>query len=262
MTRCIDFHTHIFPDHVADRAVESLRQVYQAEPEGPPTVAGLTAAMEEAGVERAVICPVATRPEQVKSINRWVVGLDRSRFIPLGAMHPQFDQQEEELAFLRDHGVVGVKLQPHFQGFNLDDAAALRMMERLEDMVIVIHAGQEIRPIPQVPTTPRRLRRLHERFPTHRLVLAHLGGFRMWNEVEAYLVGQQVYMDLAFTFGHLDDAAIKRLISRHGAGRILFASDYPWQRPAVARAGLERLDLPPQQEQMILSGNAVQLLGL
>ena len=258
---CLDFHTHIFPERIAPRAVASLGELYHAQPAGEATAAGLTAAMDAAGVTRSVLLPVATRPDQVRSINRWVCGLSRERFEPFGAVHPDCPDLEAELAYLRDQGVRGVKLQPHFQGYELAEASTLRMMGQLADMIVVIHAGQEMSPIPRVPTTPEALRALHERFPQHRLVVAHLGGFQMWSQAEEFLLGADVYLDLSFTFGHLDDATIARLVTGHGVGRVLFGSDYPWALPAYARAGVERLGLPPADAQSILAGNARRLLA-
>lgn len=262
MPDCIDFHTHIFPDRVAERALAAVGATYRATPQGPATVDGLRAAMDEAGVRCAVLCPVATRPEQVRSINRWIANLDRDRFIPFGAIHPGLPDVGGEIGWLRAHGIRGVKLQPHFQDYVLDEPATLRMIEKLAEMVIVIHGGQEMAPIPRVPTTPGSLRALHERFPQHRLVIAHLGGHDMWEGVEEDLVGHGVYFDVSYTFDKLDDESIARIIAAHGVDRVLFASDYPWQRPATALAGLRRLGLPAEQEEMILAGNARRLLEL
>jgi len=262
MLTCIDFHTHIFPDHVAEKVIRGLEETYRAQSQGPATVAGLAAAMDKASVDRAVLCPVATRPDQVRGINRWIASLDRQRFLPFGALHPDCPDLEEELAFLRDQDLRGVKLQPYFQGYELQAPAALKMMEKLAEFVVLIHGGQEISPISSVPTTPERLRMLHQRFPDHRLVIAHLGGYQMWQEVEEYLVGEDVYFDLSYTFDRLDDESIARLIAAHGPQRILFGSDYPWQLPAVSRAGLARLHLSLKQEKRILAGNAVELLAL
>jgi predicted TIM-barrel fold metal-dependent hydrolase len=257
-----DFHTHIFPDRVADRALQTLVEAYQAAPQGPATVAGVLAAMDAAGIAQAVVCPVATRPDQVTSINRWVTALDRERFIPFGALHPDFPGLREELAFLRDQGVRGLKLQPHFQGYAVEDAALLRMFEHLEDFVVLMHGGQEIKPIPFVPTTPERLRALHDRFPRQRLVIAHLGGYQMWEGVEEYLLGQDLYFDLSFTFDRLNDATIARLVAAHGPEQILFGSDYPWMTPAQARAGVERMPWSEEEKRGILGGNAKRLLGI
>jgi predicted TIM-barrel fold metal-dependent hydrolase len=258
----IDFHTHVFPDRVAERATAALTEAYEAAPQGEATVAGVLAAMDEAGVDKAVVCPVATRPEQVVSINRWVTSLDRARFIPFGALHPDFAEPEEELAFLRGEGVRGLKLQPHFQGYELESAPLLRMFERLEDFVVLMHGGQEIKPLPSVPTTPERLRALHDRFPRQRLVIAHLGGYQMWEDMEAHLLGTDLYFDLSYTFDRLDDATIARLVAAHGPERILFGSDYPWMLPAAARAGVERMGWSEEVKRGILAGNAERILGI
>ena len=61
-----------------------------------------------------------------------------------------------------------------------------------------------------------------------KLVLAHLGGFKLWNEVEEYLVGRNVYMDTAFIASYIDEEQFLRIVRNHGADRILFGSDSPW----------------------------------
>jgi predicted TIM-barrel fold metal-dependent hydrolase len=216
--------------------------------------------LEEAGVEQAVVCPVATRPEQVSSINRWAASLQGGRCIPLGALHPRMEKLEEEVAWLRDHGIRGVKLQPHFQSFALEEPETLRMLEVLEGMVILVHGGQEIKAIERVPTTPPQLLTVWERFPQHRFVFAHLGGYQMWDEVEESLVGKPVWFDLSYTFEHLPDEEIERLIRAHGVERILYGSDYPWQTPAVARAGVERLGFTAEERARIMGENAHELL--
>ena len=242
--------------------MDALAETYGARPEGKATVSGLLQAMDDAGVDQAVLCPVATKPEQVPSINRWITSLGNERLIPFGAMHPGFPTPEEELNFLREQGIRGIKLQPHFQSYALEDSATLKMFELLEDFVVLLHAGQEIKPIPVVPTTPEKLRALHDRFPRQRLVIAHLGGYKMWEEAEQYLLGQEVYLDLAYTFGKLADAEIARLIQQHGAHRVLFASDYPWLRPQDALAGSKRLGLEAKGERGILGENGRRLLRL
>jgi hypothetical protein len=182
--------------------------------------------------------------------------------VPLGALHPYLDIVAEEAQWLREQGIRGVKLQPHFQSFQLEDKRTLRMLEVLEGMVVLLHGGQEIKEIEHVPTTPPRLLRVHEQFPEHKLVFAHLGGYQMWEEVEETLVGKPVWFDLSYTFEYLPDEQIERVIRAHGVERILFGSDYPWQAPAVARAGVARLGLTEEEKEQIMGENARNLLEL
>jgi predicted TIM-barrel fold metal-dependent hydrolase len=94
------------------------------------------------------------------------------------------------------------------------------------------------------------------------MVIAHLGGYQMWEGVEDCLVGQDLYFDLSFTFDRVDDATIARVVAAHGPERILFGSDYPWMLPGDARAGVERMGWSEEIKRGILAGNAEKLLGL
>jgi len=261
--RIIDSHTHIFPEKVVDKAMAALEAAYGARPLMRPTVDNLLAHMDQTGVDAAAICPVATSPHQVRSINRWMASLASERLIPLGALHPADPQWDEQIEFLIDHGIRGIKLQPHFQEFELLAPATLEMLEKLSGrLVVVLHAGQEIEPIEHVEPTPQRLLELHRRVPELQFIAAHLGGYQMWDEAEEYLVGEEIYMDLSYVFNKASDKQIARIIRNHGPERILFASDFPWQSPSEVLTGLERLDLSDEQRSMILGGNADRLLGL
>ncbi len=261
MPTVIDTHTHVFPEKVVDKAMAALEAAYGAQPIARPTPAELLRHMDTTGVNAAVVCPVATRADQVASINRWAAGLASDRLIPFGALHPADPNCDEQIAFLLGQGLRGVKLQPHFQEFDLLAPATLEMLEKLAGrLVVLLHAGQEIRSIATVDPTPARLLKLHQALPEVQLIVAHLGGYQMWEEVEEHLVGQDLYMDLAYTFDEASDEQIARIIQNHGPQRILFASDFPWQSPADVLAGLERLDLSEQHRDMILGGNAARLL--
>jgi predicted TIM-barrel fold metal-dependent hydrolase len=84
----------------------------------------------------------------------------------------------------------------------------------------------------------------------------------MWEDMEAHLLGTDLYFDLSYTFDRLDDATIARLVAAHGPERILFGSDYPWMLPAAARAGVERMGWSEEVKRGILAGNAERILGI
>ncbi len=261
MSIVIDIHNHIFPDKVVDKAMAALAAAYGAQPLTRPTVTGLLEHMDATGVDAAVICPVATRPDQVASINRWAAGLASERLIPFGALHPADPDCDEQIQFLLGEGIRGVKLQPHFQEFELLAPAALKMLEKLAGrLIVLLHAGQEIKPIESVDPTPQRLLELHQTLPELQLILAHLGGYQMWDQVEEFVVGQDLYMDISYVFNNTSDEQIARIICAHGPERILFGSDFPWQSATEGLAGLERLDLTAQEREAILSANVARLL--
>ncbi|MDE6657523.1 MAG: amidohydrolase family protein, partial [Oscillospiraceae bacterium] len=59
-----------------------------------------------------------------------------------------------------------------------------------------------------------------------------------------------------------DNSQLKRIILKHGADKILFASDCPWDRPDITIQKIKSLGLTSEQEQLIFAKNAEKLLGL
>jgi len=62
--------------------------------------------------EIQVLLSVATRPDQVESINSWISGIckDYPGIIPLGAMHPEHPDPEAESMGMRQPGIKGIRL--------------------------------------------------------------------------------------------------------------------------------------------------------
>lgn len=79
-----------------------------------------------------------------------------------------------------------------------------------------------------------------KKHPKLKVVLAHLGANMMWQEVLDILAGVdgEVYFDTAFTTECPDDL-MQLIIQKHGADRILFASDCPWIVPTLSRKNTE-----------------------
>jgi predicted TIM-barrel fold metal-dependent hydrolase len=257
----IDMHAHVFPDRIAIAAVPTVSQSAGIDPTYDGTLEGLRTLMRRTGVSRSVVLPVATRTSQVRSINDWVAGLDDDDIVPFGAIHPDLVDPEKELERLAAMGFFGVKMHPEYQAFRPDDdrleplfAAAARL-----NLILYFHAGEDLS-IPTVHSTPRSFARLLDRHPTLTVVLAHMGGWRQWDDVRRHLVGRDVYFDTSFTIPYLGQGPFEDLIAAHGVDRILYGSDVPWADAAAEIALLRGLPLPDGDLEAILGGNAQRLL--
>lgn len=259
----IDFHTHAFPDALAPAALERLRQRAGLAPAYDGTIAGLKTAMRQAGVSHSVIQPVAAKPGQVRSINQWLVGLDDPALTAFGAMHPDLADPVEELDRLRAAGFQGFKLHPEFQSFRPDDERLDPLYEGAarRGLIVFFHAGKDIA-IPTVHSDPAGFARLLERHPKLVVVLAHMGGWRQWDEAERLLAGADVYLDTAFSMTYLGERRFCRLVDAVGAEHVLFGSDGPWGDVAAELARLREMPLPSDDLEAILSRNATRLLGM
>jgi len=263
----VDFHTHFYPDEVAPRAIKTMSQSSGHALFGEGTYDSLVRFMDEDGVSLAVNLPVATRPEQVISINRRMIEYNRtqSRVHCFATYHPDFPSVgnlEEELAFLAEQGIRGIKIHPEYQHFYPDDPAMTSFYELCAryHFLLVIHAGRDIA-FRETHATPRRLREV-VKVKGLRVVLAHMGGFRLWEEVMDHLIGlPSLYLDTSFC-GELPPALFKEMILAHEPYRILFGSDFPWMRPADMARKIRSLDLGKQNEELIFAKNALWLLDI
>ena len=258
-----DFHVHLYPDPLAEKVVGHLAQRFGNPPAFDGTVRGLRANLAESGICGALNLPVATKPDQVGSINAWASAHNRSPVFSLATVHPDTPDLPAALRAVKAAGFRGVKLHPEYQTFTLDDPRVAPVWESCCELglFVFLHAGGERVFAPPYHTTPASIAALLDRQPRLTVVAAHLGGFQMWDEAEAVLIGKPLYLDLSHTLFWMPDRQLVRMVRKHGAGRILFGSDAPWQTPARVLEAFLKLPFTEAEQRQILWQNAARLLG-
>jgi hypothetical protein len=261
--RVIDLHVHAFPDKVAGPALDRLEELaggHRRRYDG--TLEGLRAAMARGGVQRAVVQPVATRPESVEGINDWAARNQDERVAFFGAMHPDHPDPDAELARLAGLGLRGVKLHPEFQEFRPDEDRMAPIYEALvrHGLVAFFHAGADIA-LPSVRSSPALFARVHEAYPELRMVLAHMGGWQQWDEVLEVLAGRDVVLETSFTLDFAGADRFVELIRAHRAGRVAFGSDGPFGDLGGELDAIGALPLDEGERADILWRTAARLLG-
>ena len=128
-------------------------------------------------------------------------------------------------------------------------------------LLVVFHAGADIGLPPPVYTSPKKIRHALDYVGGSNLIAAHLGGWAQWDDVEACLVGTPVHLDTAYIAQFIDPAQCLRIIRNHGAEKIVFGSDSPWEDPADTLRFLESLGLNETELSLITHENALRLLG-
>ena len=257
----IDLHNHVWPDPVAPRALGA--GIPDMPLFGDGTVSGLAAAQQEAGVDRSVCLAVANSAAAVAKANAFIGSLDRSRFIPFGTVHPDLPP-DDNLAALRSAGVSGVKIHPVFQGFALDDPRLLPLLEALAgEFPVIVHVGAGGGSDGST-AKPAMVRGWVQAVPELALIACHFGGYHQWEEAAEQLQGLPIYLDTSWppSVSTLDPATVRAAIRRHGADRVLFASDWPTASPRAEIAAIRALGLPEQETELVLGGNAARILRL
>ena len=264
----IDFHTHIFPDHIAQRTLDVLSSAAGIPAYTDGTAASLAASMDEAGIDLCVNLPVMTSPLQVNKVNESLYR-KRERHLDTGILsfagiHPDLENYEDELRLRKEQGFSGIKLHPAYQKRDLDDPGYIRIIDFACSLglVVLTHAGVDIGIPGHNYASVDMILHVIEQVHPDKLVLAHMGGWNAWDEVSLYLAGAPVYFDTAFSMAEhgMTPDRFFRLCAKHGTDRILFATDSPWSGQSSYVEAIRNLPFTEQEKDGILSRNASNLL--
>lgn len=264
----IDFHTHIFPDALAPRAIASLQLTAGMPVVFDGTAGGLTSLLAKENVDYAVVLNTVTNERQVDKVNAFALDTDKnySRLIPFCSVHPLNDNIYERLKALKEQGIKGIKHHPDYVGIEFDDERMHPLLSAASelDMPMVIHAGYDPVSPDHVHASPDAILKVIEKHKDLTLIVAHLGGVSRWDEVCEKLCGTSVYLDTAFCCERVGITVGqgKRIFGRHPHERILFGSDAPWAKPTEIIEFLDKLGLGSDSMELILHKNAEKLLGL
>ena len=264
----IDFHTHAFPDKLAERALSTLAERAEIKPITDGTVAGLIKKMDEDGVDVSVICNIATNAHQNIKVNNFAIetiGKYNGRVIPLGSIHPEFQTPEEELIRLRDNGIKGIKLHPDYMGKMMDDPSYDSIFSLCAelDLFIITHAGYDFYSPNKIWATPDAILNRIRRSPETKFICAHFGGNELWDEVDEKLIGKNIWIDTSLgVLNGLPKEKAEKMLLKHDPDKILFASDNPWCSPRLTFEYVDSLRLSDGLKEKIYAGNAEVLLGL
>ena len=258
--RIIDFHTHIYPQKVAEKATNMICEFYDIEGDGMcGTAEELMARGDMVGITDFVILPVANKPEQVRNINDFIVNqvAENSRFYGFGTVHAQMENITDEIDYISSVGLLGVKIHPDTQQFGIDDERLFPMYEMIQGKLpILIHMGDKRYDF----SHPARLRRVLDKFPKLDVIAAHFGGWSMQKVAYDYLKDTNCSFDISSMLRFMEPGEPEHYIRAYGVDRILYGTDYPVWDPAIEVKRFLSLDLTDAEKEKIAYQNALKIL--
>ncbi|MBR6012474.1 MAG: amidohydrolase family protein [Selenomonadaceae bacterium] len=280
----IDFHTHIFPEKISAEVVEKLSRTSKTIPFSDGTLNGLINSMQKSEINFSVILPVATHIAQVEKINNSAADINEKFFergiIYFASMHPDFENYRAELSRIKNLGLKGIKVHPVYQNKNLDDKKFLNIFDRAAelDLIVVTHAGLDIGFPGVVSCSPKMSRNVIEKIGNFKFVLAHMGGWKNWDEVLITLADKKIFLDTSFSTGKIhprkdfswndedlnlmDEKKFCEFVKIFGAEKILFGTDSPWTSPTESINFIKKIPVTDDDKKKILELNAKNLLNL
>ena len=231
------------------------------------TTAGLLADMKENNVDKCVTLSVVTNPKSTWKINEFLSQVGENEgLLPFGGIHPDNEDYEEILDDIVSRGFKGIKLHPQYQKTDVCDEKYIRIVKAAaqRDLIVLFHGGLDVG-LPDLDlSAPSHTARLLDAVPEAKVVMAHFGGWKQWDEVERLLVGRNVYFDIStsLTDDVITPEQAARIIRNHGSDKILFATDSPWSSTADTIRRVNALDITEEDKENIFHRSAEALLGL
>ncbi len=264
--RIFDAHCHIYPEAIAQKAVEGISRFYELLPfdRYDGTAGTLLRTGREAGISHFLVHSVATAPHQASSINRFIASetaRSNGAFTGLGTLHPASEHLERDFSELTELGLKGVKLHPDFQRFEADSPEAMRIYGLCEEagLPVLVHTGDHRFDY----SNPNRIVNVLRKFPKLRFAGAHFGGWSKWDEAIALLSGyDNIVVDTSSSFYTLGRDRGRELIRKWGADRVMFGTDYPVWNPKPEIECLLDMELEEDEYRRIFWDNAVRVFGL
>lgn len=265
MDNIIDFHTHLFPEQVAPRAIPLMYEYCKIPYRTIGDIAHLSQAAKREGVALCVNHPVCTNPAKVRSCNEFAAHIAATPgFASFGCLHPEQKEWRAELRQFRQWGLIGLKIHNDYQEFFFDSKLCRDMIEAAyeEGLMVLVHAGAD--PVSPGVTrcTPKMIADAMPLLRQGVFIAAHLGGHLMLDDAMKYVIGSDVYIDTSMAAMYYSDVRCKEAILAHDPDRILFGSDSPWDDPATGARLLSRMELGQELLEKILYRNAARLLKL
>ena len=147
------------------------------------------------------------------------------------------------------------------------------------DLVVLIHGGWDVGLPGHAEAHPERIRRALDATGKMKMVVAHMGGWKCWEEASSLLSDTGIYIDTAVSLGRMTPAgdaypwteeelqtlhneAFCNMVHIFGYDHVLFGTDSPWADPSDELAKIRAMPLPQMKIDAICGENAMMLLGM
>ncbi len=259
----IDCHCHVYPDKIADKAVESIRSFYDIDMGYDGRSSTLIKEGSKNGIKHYIVFSVATTPKQVQSINSFIADTVKNSggiMTGLGSLHPDSESMKEDYEHLKSLGLKGVKLHPDFQKIAIDDKRCERIYELCRgELPVLLHTGDRRYDF----SNPDRMAAVLEKYPDLTVIGAHFGGWSVWDEAVSKLTEYpNFYVDCSSSLYAVTPEKGRELVRAYGADRVVFGTDHPMWFYEDELERFSMLGLTDEEAEKILYKNAVRIFGI
>lgn len=262
--KIIDCHSHIYPDSIAEKAIQNVGHFYNVPMQNlKGSAKDLLKSGNEINVQKYIIHSVATSVSQVQSINNFIAKETslHPEFVGYCTLHPDMTEEAiiNELERIKTLNLKGIKLHADFQRFDIDDPRAENIYRNVDETLpILFHAGDNRFDY----SSPERLAKMAKKYSKITCIAAHFGGYCRWSDIDVYDGLDNVYFDTSSSLFKLPDLMAKDILKHLGIEKFMFGCDFPMWTHKEELERFLKLGLTSQQNEDILYNNAIRILNL
>ena len=229
------------------------------------TPASLVAELDEAGIDRAVACPVKPRDYRLGRQNELLSEAVREyapRIVGFGRVDPLLADEAvaEADAALRELGLAGLFLHPWEETYRISAPLVDGVVEvaRAHGAPVIVATGY-----PWL-SEAAQVAELARRFPEVTFLMTNGGQLNIsgLGQTDAELALAANDNLLVQTAGVYREDFLEGVVQRFGAGRLVFATAFPLLDARLELARARALHVDAAERARIVGGNLAALLGL
>jgi predicted TIM-barrel fold metal-dependent hydrolase len=217
-------------------------------------------AMDEAGIDKAVIMTITDLPEVNPGALEMIAAAcsgSGGRLHAFARIHPWYAERACDLLrrAVQDFGFVGLKLHPVSSIAHPAGAQTIELVRVAAELGVptLFHCADE--PM----TTPLSILPLARACPDAKIILGHMGGY--FHVEEALIVAELADNIVLETSAVPYPAWINAAVRRVGSQRVLFGSDGPVCSPLLEVEKVRQAGLSEHDYAAVMGGAAADLLG-
>jgi len=191
--------------------------------------------MDACGIDKAILLP--DNQMNVNSHIDEACKLFPDRFYGFGMVDPK-DKKEKILKDMdnlaRKKWFKGIKIHPRTQHFTLKEPGVFHIARHIAsyDLPLTIDCFPSFKFIPlNEGMFPNAFDRLAKENPTTNIIMAHMGGHRLFDAFAVARANENIFLDVAYTFYYYKGSSVESdmmfIIKKLGSWRIIYGTDYP-----------------------------------
>jgi predicted TIM-barrel fold metal-dependent hydrolase len=256
----VDAHVHIHPKK------EGLGARFDA------SLDGLIRSLDASPVDRAVLLPI--EPEIPNVFVAEAVSKYPDKLVAFASVNPLAEEHpaEELERVVERYGFRGLKLHPRRQALGVEQAEQVaRVVQKAAHLGIPVvfdafpYGGRALRDM-----TLELIERVAEMAPEASIIIAHMGGHRLFEALTLARSSENIYFDTSLILARYKGSSLEHdifyAIKKLGPDRCIYGSDYPdvelGESYVLMREHLDEHGFSDDEQAEIFGGAIAKLIGL